>query len=235
MPSKKSLQTIVVDIGLQTTDVLLFKGDTCVGHYAIHLAGDAVTRAIATRLDISMAEAEELKCATEFFEEKKTKKVKGKKGAKKVPISETTKKVRASVEPIVQAILEGVQDAIEITKTDGGFSPRECILTGGSSEMKGLAHYCESILKIPVSMRNTATKATRDEPMQIGQYTPDLDAANPWIDEYDPDDNKHETLTDLPASTSSNEYTFITPLTTFFSGILIGMLITYILLGAIGR
>lgn len=212
-----SKNIILIDIGLRTTDVSFLKGDTILHEFVIHQAGDAITRAIATRLGISLDEAAEVKHAAELSGSNK----KGKKAGTRTPMVGDAKKVRASIEPIIKAILEEVQTATKEIAVQHRFAPEQCVLIGGSSALKGIQQYSENILKIPTIIGDPVAYS----------YSAFMTAS----DDSAKGDPNNGAPTDRPLATPRSSHAFVTPLTSFFTGILVGMMITYVLLGAIGR
>ncbi len=144
------LGTTVIDLGGGTTSVAVFAGGSLVHVDALALGGNHVTMDIARGLNTRLADAERLKtlygaCISSVSDERETVAVAlaGEDGdhPTHVPKSQLVRIIR----PRIEEILELVRDRLKTAGFASNSSSR-LILTGGASQMTGMAEAAKRIL-----------------------------------------------------------------------------------------
>jgi cell division protein FtsA len=144
------LGTILIDMGAGTTSIGIFAGGGLVHVDALALGGGHVTLDIARGLNTRLADAERLKtlygaCLPSFSDERETIAVTlaGEDGEQPthVPKSQLVRIIR----PRVEEILELVRDRLKSTGFPASSASR-FILTGGASQLTGMAEAAKRIL-----------------------------------------------------------------------------------------
>ncbi len=112
---------LVIDIGGGTTDIGLIRNGGIEATEILAMGGRAFTRSLATQLNISLAEAEELKMKYSLgsLEE------------------DTRKRIAPTIESNLQVVYQGLEAAL-IRLSKGEVLPRRIFFCGGGSAMKGL-------------------------------------------------------------------------------------------------
>lgn len=153
---EKGLGVALVDIGAGTTEVAIFSGGSIVFSSVLGVAGNHVTQDIAVGLQCLLAEAERVKllhgsadgdAADGYFTLTRI----GQETESKLPL----KLLGEIIEPRVTEIFQMVAQAVEQA---GGRSliPGGVILTGGCSQLKGIAQVAESVLGVPCRIGRTS-------------------------------------------------------------------------------
>ncbi len=134
--SERAQGRIMMDIGSQVTDLLIFKDDTLKGFKKIPMGGDHFTQSIAQQLNLSFDLAEEIKkshASTLSTDRTHDEEILVKKESAYRPVRH--KDICSSMEPQVQRFLEYVREAL------AGMETLDCpdiIMIGGGALLTGL-------------------------------------------------------------------------------------------------
>lgn len=140
---------VLVDFGSSSTSVGVVREGHLVLSYSISTGGDALTRAIATSLNMDFAQAEEYKRAYGL----NTAQVEG--------------KVAASLTGVFQVIVDEIKKAIQYYKTEVGdnSSLSSLILAGGSSGLPEIVTYLSQALGMEVIIGDPFSRIAKDQPL----------------------------------------------------------------------
>lgn len=140
IPGKTILLT---DIGANTTDIAVVKGEQLILTRSIPTGGAAITRAVAQGLGTPLPQAEEYK-RTYGLEEAK---LEG--------------KVYQTIAPVVKAIVEEIKKAVHYYQSEvKGEAPVSAVLYGGSAGIPGLTPFLSNLLGMEVIVANAFSKVT---------------------------------------------------------------------------
>ncbi|MBI2103915.1 type IV pilus assembly protein PilM [Candidatus Woesebacteria bacterium] len=154
-PDKQT--SLLIDFGARSADVAIAKNGLLVFSRSIPTAGEALTRALTQKLEVTPAEAEEYK------------RVYG------LTASQLEGKIRVSIEPIVRGIVDEVKKAIHFYQTEEkGDAPTTAIIAGGVSGMPELISYMTNQLAIEVLIANPFAKVqvSTDVWSRLAPYAP---------------------------------------------------------------
>lgn len=141
----KDKTTLIVDMGSASTNIAIAKNGQLVFARSVGTAGDALTRSIAQSLGMAYEQAEQYKRAYGLS----TTQLEG--------------KIRASMLPILQLIIDEVKKAIHFYQTEErGEAPSSTILSGGSSGIPELITFFGSELGSEVVMANPFANVSMD-------------------------------------------------------------------------
>jgi len=135
---------VVVDLGAQTTNVLLFDGGTIQYAASLKLAGDHLTEAISEHysLDFNIAEVKKIRLGL-------------------------NRQLYPVMEPLLAEITLEIKRVLEYYKEKSGRLSAEVLLSGGSSRLKGLPYYFSDNLPVPVRLAQSVL-APGDYPEYLG-------------------------------------------------------------------
>lgn len=141
----KDLGVVVCDIGGGTTDGLLFQNGFPAASFSVNVAGSLMTNDLAIGLNLSVEEAERVKC---YFGLRKDRDL-------KLEVQDVLKKTKIvtakEVYPILACrIFELAQLIVEQLKPYKGKIGGGVLLTGGGSEVQELAPFFAELLRVPV-------------------------------------------------------------------------------------
>ncbi len=132
--SEPILPVCLVDIGEQVTNIIIFSTQGLVYEHTIsYAAGQAFTQKISQVLKISLPEAEALKKLTEITRYGENE------GAAFI------------LRVILESIAQEVKTALEYCSQQCGLKIKNIVLTGGSSQLKGLLKYYNSYFSVFIS------------------------------------------------------------------------------------
>ncbi|MFH0771845.1 MAG: pilus assembly protein PilM [Candidatus Omnitrophota bacterium] len=141
---------IILDIGAKTTNLIIM-GEDDFWVRSILIAGDEMTRAIASRFKISFEEAEELKKREGMV-------LTG--GFNPPDLTPAGKDIAGILNPILTDLAESVEQSIEFYRAKYGheITVNEAILAGGSSQLKGIEDFLAKNLTMQIRRANLAHK-----------------------------------------------------------------------------
>jgi cell division protein FtsA len=146
---QRDIGTALVDIGASLTHIGLFAGGMLVGLATIPAGGADITDDIASQFGASRAQAERLKC---FYGSAISS---PRDHQDQISLGEATegtdrgKCTRAQLNAVIRARLDHFVPQIGTVLSqmgDGGPAQRQVVLTGGTSELKGMADYVQGVL-----------------------------------------------------------------------------------------
>lgn len=171
-PEEQELGTCVVDIGGGVCDVIVVQGAAVKQIAVVPVGGNHITNDIATGLHTPIAAAEEIKCRygsalASLVQKDETLEVPSTGGRNSRVLSRLV--LAEIIEPRVQEILTLVyRDILKTGSTDvlsGGL-----VLTGGSSNLSGIAEAAEQILNIPVRIASSKVSGGLTDLVQTPEY-----------------------------------------------------------------
>lgn len=128
---------MVVDSGAITTDISILVRGTLMFTHTTSLAGEAITRTVASGFNFEHAQAEEYKKVYGLDER------------------HFQGKVRATIKPIVDSIVEEIRKSVAYyQEKNPATSVKSIILSGGTALLPGLVGYIADILGIEVQLGN---------------------------------------------------------------------------------
>jgi cell division protein FtsA len=148
---ERELGVALVELGGGVTNVSVFAGGMLVGLKSLPLGGIDITDDIASAFGTRRAEAERIKC---FYGSAMTSPRDNHDMIELAPIAgaedgtEASRITRAQLIAVIRQRLEHLAGEIAIALKDLGFSGpfgRQVVLTGGSSELKGIADYAQGV------------------------------------------------------------------------------------------
>lgn len=146
---QRDIGTALVDIGASLTHIGLFAGGMLVGLATIPSGGADITDDIASQFGTSRAQAERLKCfygsaiSSPRDHQDQISLGEGSEG------TDRGKCTRAQLNAVIRARLDHFIPQIGGVLSqmgDGGPAQRQVVLTGGTSELKGMAEYVQGVL-----------------------------------------------------------------------------------------
>lgn len=151
-PEEKESGVVLLDIGGGTTDVAIYKNKKMVFTYCLPVAGDLITNDISIGLNIPFSKAEEIKkkfanVDYNFYETLNRINM----GEIRIDRNKTTLNIRlyTIVNSRVKELLQLIKQKIE----SYGFMyhvPCGVVITGGTSQIKGLVSLASSVFGMPV-------------------------------------------------------------------------------------
>jgi len=153
-PDERKIGCVLVDMGAQTTDVVIYSDRTSRQIGEIGLGGDDITGDISHELRASPASAKELKekfgsAAISLIDPKEEITYNYIDGRTQKTI--TRKHLYGIIRPRVEEILAFVADEIDKSPFKEMLSSG-IVLTGGASQLLGMSEACEEILQLPTIM-----------------------------------------------------------------------------------
>lgn len=148
---ERELGVALVELGGGVTNVSVFAGGMLVGLKSLPVGGIDITDDIASAFGTRRAEAERIKC---FYGSAMTSPRDNHDMIELAPIAgaedgtEATRITRAQLIAVIRQRLEHLAGEIAIALKDLGFSGpfgRQVVLTGGGSELKGIADYAQGV------------------------------------------------------------------------------------------
>lgn len=149
---EKEIGTVLVDIGGGTTDVAAFSEGSICHSWVLPVGGSQVTKDLAVGLNISLEEAEDLKKEQGYALSKDIDEMQiieintfDRKGARPI--------LRKYVVEIIESRVREIFDLVrkELIENDMlDFLPGGIVITGGTSQLEGLAKMVSGIFRLPV-------------------------------------------------------------------------------------
>ena len=148
---ERELGVALVELGGGVTNVSVFAGGMLVGLKSLPLGGIDITDDIASAFGTRRAEAERIKC---FYGSAMTSPRDNHDMIELAPIAgaedgtEASRITRAQLIAVIRQRLEHLAGEIAVALKDLGFSGpfgRQVVLTGGGSELKGIADYAQGV------------------------------------------------------------------------------------------
>ncbi len=136
-----SLPILIIDFGHTRTSFILFANQSIQFTSSVPISSFMVTNAISKNLNVSLKEAEKLKINYGILSEKSKK------------AAEAKKIFEASV-PIIADLSEQALKSISYYESHDTKKVEKVLLSGGGSNLKGLADFISFNLKIPVELAN---------------------------------------------------------------------------------
>lgn len=149
---ERELGVALVELGGGVTNVSVFAGGMLVGLKSLQIGGIDITDDIASAFGTRRAEAERIKC---FYGSAMTSPRDNHDMIELAPIAgaedgtEASRITRAQLIAVIRQRLEHLAGEIATALKDLGFSGpfgRQVVLTGGGSELKGIADYAQGVL-----------------------------------------------------------------------------------------
>jgi rod shape-determining protein MreB len=170
LPIGEPLASLVCDIGAGTTDVSVFSLGAAVASHSVRIGGDEFDASIAESLQeefslkIGLPTAEQLKWdigSAAPLDQELTAEVRGRDTASGVPRKAiiTSEQVRAALKKPLHDILNCLKTVLEQCDPElvADLVDRGLILSGGSSQLRGLDQYLSDELNIPVRIDRQPT------------------------------------------------------------------------------
>lgn len=155
--SQDSPGAIIVNMGYQSTDIALIRSGNMIVTRSIATGGLAITRTIASELDLDPKQAEEYKKAYGLDETK---------------LGGSVFKV---VKPVLDILISEIKKVVANSQTVISESPvRRLIIVGGASLLPGLVPYIASQIQVEVETGNPFQIVDRnpDQITGLGPYVP---------------------------------------------------------------
>jgi type IV pilus assembly protein PilM len=145
--TEKTGAYLIVDIGLQSTNIILVEDSFVKVNRNVNAGGAGITTTLAEALSIASDRAEILKTGDKDL---------------------LNTKESAVIFPSLELILNETKRIINAykEKNSGSKNIHAVILSGGASKMKGLDTYCSQILGLPTRIGNPWLKVSYDEMLQ---------------------------------------------------------------------
>ncbi|HEY0044496.1 MAG TPA: cell division protein FtsA [Allosphingosinicella sp.] len=149
---ERELGVALVELGAGVTNVSVFMGGMLVGLKSIAMGGMDITDDIAAAFGTRRVEAERMKC---FYGSATTSPRDNHDMIELKPIAgseegtEASRITRAQLNSVIRARLEHLTGEVAVALKDLGFGGpfgRQVVLTGGGSELKGIADYAQGVL-----------------------------------------------------------------------------------------
>jgi cell division protein FtsA len=149
---ERELGVALVELGAGVTNVSVFMGGMLVGLKSIGMGGMDITDDIAAAFGTRRVEAERMKC---FYGSATTSPRDNHDMIELKPIAgseegtEASRITRAQLNSVIRARLEHLTGEVAAALKDLGFGGpfgRQVVLTGGGSELKGIADYAQGVL-----------------------------------------------------------------------------------------
>lgn len=149
---ERELGVALVELGAGVTNVSVFAGGMLVGLKSLPIGGIDITDDIASAFGTRRIEAERMKC---FYGSATTSPRDNHDMIELAPIggaeegTETSRITRAQLIAVIRQRLEYLMDEIATALKEFGFAGpfgRQVVLTGGGSELKGIADYAQGVL-----------------------------------------------------------------------------------------
>ncbi|HEX9955236.1 MAG TPA: cell division protein FtsA [Allosphingosinicella sp.] len=149
---ERELGVALVELGAGVTNVSVFMGGMLVGLKSIGMGGMDITDDIAAAFGTRRVEAERMKC---FYGSATTSPRDNHDMIELKPIAgseegtEASRITRAQLNSVIRARLEHLTGEVAASLKDLGFGGpfgRQVVLTGGGSELKGIADYAQGVL-----------------------------------------------------------------------------------------
>lgn len=143
--SKESPPTLLVDFGAKTTDVAVINKGAVVLGRSIPTAGEAFTRAIATSLSLTPAQAEEYKITYGLGE------------------TQLEGKVKKALIPVFEIVVGEVKKVLNFWRQNEKETISRVILAGGSANLPSAAPFFTEALGMEVQIGDPFVKLVPDE------------------------------------------------------------------------
>jgi Tfp pilus assembly protein PilN len=136
---------MILDIGARTTNLLFLEGNRVFSR-SIPIAGNAISQSIAAELNVSFAEAEQLKRAKGFV---------ALGGAYEEPADEQQARISKIIRNVMTRLHAEVARSVNFYKgQQSGSPPRRLLLSGGSSIIPYTDRFFQEKLQIPIEYFN---------------------------------------------------------------------------------
>lgn len=168
-PEEKDLGAGLLDLGSHLTDIAIYKGEYPAYLSSLPYGGENLSREIATKLHISLKEAEEIKksygVALRYLLDSNKEINLGKMPSKKISRLELAEIIEEKSEMLVSHIFKRIENFIP-------FLGSGLVLTGGASNLTGLKEVIEQKTNLPVRIggvrTNLLSEATRS--CELNEY-----------------------------------------------------------------
>lgn len=151
--SPDSLPTMLIDFGARTTNLAVVYKDYVLMTRSIQTAGEAFTRAVATSLSLTPAQAEEYKITYGLGQ------------------TQLEGKVRKALAPIFEVVIIEIKKAIAFWKENEEQPVSLVILGGGSANLPEVAPFLTQSLGIEVQIGDPFSRLIQDEQV-LGKLRP---------------------------------------------------------------
>lgn len=136
--------TLLVDLGAKATDLAIVEAGEVVFTRSIPTAGEALTRAVATGLDLGPEQAEEYKKAYG------------------VDPAKLGGKVSGAIEPILEVIVKEMEKAIQFYQSGKGKTVKRVLLAGGTAGLPEAVSLLAKKLSVEVQLGDPFVKVVKD-------------------------------------------------------------------------
>lgn len=189
-PAEKEMGVVLVDIGGGTTDISIYEQGSLAFGSILPVGGEYITRDLAIGLRTTIEEAKRIKeqhgCAClDMAQEGVEVEVSGINGKDTRRVSE--KLIASIIQPRVEELLEIIQSEL-FRAGVMGIPPGGMVLTGGTSNLKGIAKLVEEYLHIPARIGVPENARSLNGEFKQAQYAAvlgallyDLKAATPDV------------------------------------------------------
>lgn len=143
--SPGSETALVVDLGAKATDMAVVENGLVVFSRSVATAGEALTRAIATSLDLDPTQAEAYKKAYGAD----PKKLEG--------------KVREAIGPILEVVVKEIEKTAEYYRSETKKTVKRTILSGGTAELPAVVSLMASQLSLEIQVGDPFGQVTIEE------------------------------------------------------------------------
>jgi len=136
---------VLVSIGKSCSDIAIVRDGELLYARSVNTAGDALTEALSTELNVSATKAESLKQSLGDLRPRD----------KRRGLNPQQEKVSHALEQAAGRLFQMVQSTLQFARTQiqlNQLEPTALYLTGGSARMKGLDEYLSQSLDVPVEL-----------------------------------------------------------------------------------
>ncbi|MBN2541463.1 cell division protein FtsA [bacterium] len=153
-PEEREVGIAMLDIGAGTTNIAIYKKGKPVMISVIKYAGESISKDISIGLQLPIKQAEDLKLSNGFATQSKVEEGSvvnvpslGGRETKMISSQFLAKIIEARIEEILIIAKEQLESFCPLKSIAGGI-----VITGGSSQLKGLVELAERIFNIPVRL-----------------------------------------------------------------------------------
>lgn len=146
LPPNFTKTGLILDLGYRSTDMVIVKGNNLKLIRTINTGGEALTRAVATTLNMEFGQAEQYKLSYGL------------------DISQLEGKVAKAILPPLSVIIEEIKRGLAFfVQKQEGKKVDLIILTGGGAEMRGLSSYLAKTLNLEIVVVDPFARFVKDE------------------------------------------------------------------------
>lgn len=143
--SPDSETTVLVDLGARATDIAIVEAGQVVLTRSIPTAGEALTRAVATELNLDPSQAEEYKKAYGVD----PKRLEG--------------KVRGAIGPVLEAVVKEMEKAIQFYQSSKKKQVKRVIIAGGTAGLPEVVNLLAQKLSLEIQVGDPFARLEKDE------------------------------------------------------------------------